>query len=195
MAASRPLRPVGESNNVISLLVTGLNADVCQSEVDRFVGLVHNGHRESSAWSTAEVRGNPVRRVTSEQNRSMTGASWDAGYWTFVPDRKVNARLPASNRIGPEITECRTGSPWFGGRFEGGPEIWSPARGTLFVAVKTSAPPPFCRAPATDVCTAGPTLSVAQHKTPKPPGDHDPTRLQPFPDRLSWEQNLAVVKP
>jgi hypothetical protein len=121
-------------------------------------GLVHNGHRESSAWSTAEVRGNPVRRVTSEQNRSMTGASWDAGYWTFVPDRKVNARLPASNRIGPEITECRTGSPWFGGRFEGGPEIWSPARGTLFVAVKTSAPPPFCRAPATDVCTAGPTL-------------------------------------
>jgi hypothetical protein len=37
MAASRPLRPVGESNNVISLLVTGLNADVCQSEVDRFV--------------------------------------------------------------------------------------------------------------------------------------------------------------
>jgi hypothetical protein len=109
MAASRPLRPVGESNNVISLLITGLNADVCQSEVDRFVGLVHNGHRESSARSTAEVRGNPVRRVTSEQNRSMTGASWDAGYWTFVPDRKVNARLPASNRIGPEITECRTG--------------------------------------------------------------------------------------
>jgi hypothetical protein len=37
MAASRPLRPVGESNNVISLLITGLNADVCQSEVDRFV--------------------------------------------------------------------------------------------------------------------------------------------------------------
>jgi hypothetical protein len=158
-------------------------------------GLVHNGHRESSAWSTAEVRGNPVRRVTSEQNRSMTGASWDAGYWTFVPDRKVNARLPASNRIGPEITECRTGITVVRRPVRGLARMWSPGRGTLFVAVKTSAPPPFCRAPATDVCTAGPTLSVAQHKTPKPPGDHDPTRLQPFPDRLSWEQNLAVVKP
>ena len=32
--------------DVVCLLVGRLNADVCQSEINGFVGLVHNGYRE-----------------------------------------------------------------------------------------------------------------------------------------------------